>query len=109
MLRKKVMITPHNIIMNEMANHKSAIKAHRQSLKRKDRNSEFLSKIKTFMRKVEECISSSKPKEAREAAQQAESIIMKGVSKGILKKNTAARKVSRLAKRTKSIATKSKK
>jgi small subunit ribosomal protein S20 len=89
-----------------MANHKSAIKAHRQSLKRKDRNSEFLSRVKTFVKKVEEFISSSKPKEAREAAQKAESEIMKCVAKGILKKNTASRKVSRLVKKTKSITLK---
>ena len=91
-----------------MANHKSAIKAHKQSLKRKDRNSEFLSRIKTFVRKVEEFISSSKPNEARAAVQKAESEIMKGVAKGILKKNTAARKVSRLVKKAKSIAPKKK-
>lgn len=86
-----------------MAQHKSAIKAHKQSLKRKERNISLLTSIKTFIKKVEQCISSGNTEKALEAVKKAESHIMKGVTKGVLKKNTASRKVSKLVKKVKNL------
>lgn len=84
-----------------MANHKSASKAHKQSLARKARNTSIISKIKTFIKKVEEAITAGNKDEAKKAMVAAESAIMKGVTKKVLKKNTASRKVSRLSKKVK--------
>jgi|JI10StandDraft_1071094.scaffolds.fasta_scaffold941562_2 small subunit ribosomal protein S20 len=86
-----------------MATHKSAVKAHRISLKNKDRNQSILSRIKTFIKKLEEMLTSGDHTAAKTALQNAESEIMKGASKGALKKNTAARKVSRLTKKVKKL------
>lgn len=86
-----------------MANHKSAIKAHKRSLTKRDRNISVLSRIKTFIKKVEGFITTGKPAEAAEAMRKAESEIMKGVSKGVVKKNSGSRKVSRLTKKIKSL------
>lgn len=87
-----------------MATHKSAKKAHLISLKNKARNSSVLSRMKTFVKKVEQSISNKDIKEAEAALRTAESEIMKSVTKGILKLNTASRKVSRLAKRVKALS-----
>jgi small subunit ribosomal protein S20 len=84
-----------------MATHKSAIKAHRRSEKNKARNIGILSRIKTFVKKVEAFITEGNQDEAKVALRKAESEIMKGVSKKVIKKNAAARKVSRLNKRVK--------
>jgi small subunit ribosomal protein S20 len=86
-----------------MANHKSAVKAHKKSLVRRARNISILSRIKTFIKKVEELIVSGKQDEATMAMRKAESEIMKGVSKGVLKKNSGSRKVSKLTKKVKSL------
>lgn len=86
-----------------MANHKSAVKAHKKSLVRRARNVSILSRIKTFIKKVEELIVSGKQDEATMAMRKAESEIMKGVSKGVLKKNSGSRKVSKLTKKVKSL------
>ncbi len=86
-----------------MANHKSAIKAHRKSQERATRNSSIRSRFKTFIKKVDVCIANNSYEDARKALQVAESELMKAVSKGVLKLNTASRKVSRLTKRVKSL------
>ncbi|MDF3047922.1 MAG: ribosomal protein S20p [Candidatus Midichloriaceae bacterium] len=86
-----------------MANHKSAVKAHKQSLNNRVRNQSVVSRIKTFIKKLEEVLVPGKAAEAREAFRVAESEIMKGASKGVFKKNAAARKVSRLVKRVKAL------
>ncbi|AIF80611.1 30S ribosomal protein S20p [endosymbiont of Acanthamoeba sp. UWC8] len=87
-----------------MANHKSAKKAHLTSLDNRARNKSVLSRIKTFITKVENLITSNDSKEAELALRNAESEIMKSVTKGVLKLNTAARKVSKLTKRVKSMS-----
>lgn len=89
-----------------MATHKSAIKAHIQSEKRNLRNTSMISRVKTFIKKVEEFIGLGKADEANKAMQDAESQIMRSVSKGAMKKNTAARKVSKLRKKVKAITDK---
>jgi small subunit ribosomal protein S20 len=87
-----------------MATHKSAEKAHIKSLKNKARNSSLLNKIKTSVTNVETMIASKNVQAAQEAFRKTESEIMRGVSKNVLKLNTAARKVSRLANKVKALA-----
>ncbi len=86
-----------------MANHKSAIKAHKISLINRERNISMLSKMKTFIKKVEEQIVAKNFADAKAALIKAESEIMKTVSSGVLKKSTASRKVSRLTRRVKQL------
>ena len=78
-----------------MANHKSAIKRIRQTSTRTQRNTDRISRIKTFIKKF--IVSLGTP-EAASAFSSAQSEIHKGVSKGVLHKNAASRKVARLNK-----------
>ncbi len=82
-----------------MANTKSAKKAVRQITRRTDVNRQRRSKMRTFIRKVEEAISSGDQAAARTALSAAEPILMRAAQKGIVHKNTASRKVSRLSAR----------
>ena len=86
-----------------MANHKSSKKAIRKIAARTLVNKNRVSRIRTFIKKAEQSFSAEKGA-AVEALRSAESELMKGVSKGVLHKNTAARKVSRLTKRLKALA-----
>lgn len=85
-----------------MPSHKSAEKAVRQTARRTLINKARKSRIHTFVRKVEELIASfGKSEEATESALsnalvKAEKELMRGVSKGVMHKNAASRKVSRL-------------
>jgi small subunit ribosomal protein S20 len=87
-----------------MANHASAKKASRRSEKRALINKSTLSRIKTFMKKAFLAIDSGTKDVANLAVSEAQSEIMSAVSKGVLKINTASRKVSRMARRFKSIS-----
>lgn len=78
-----------------MANHKSAIKRIRQTSTRTQRNTDRISRIKTFIKKF---IASLGTPGAASAFSSAQSEIHKGVSKGVLHKNAASRKVARLNK-----------
>jgi small subunit ribosomal protein S20 len=86
-----------------MAQYKSAIKSHKQSLKRALRNKIIKTKIKTHIKKVESKINSTNLSQAQYALRIAESIIMKAVTKKILKLNTASRKISRLTHKVKAL------
>lgn len=86
-----------------MAQHKSAIKAHKQSLKRALRNKSTASQMKTFIKKLEALIDSKNYQEAKAFLSKVESLIMKAVTKKVLKLNTASRKVSKLTKKVKAI------
>jgi small subunit ribosomal protein S20 len=81
-----------------MANHKSALKRARQTIKRTERNRFYKTRIKNITRAVREAVASGDVEKATEALKSANQNFHKYVSKGVLKKNTAARKVSRLAK-----------
>jgi len=81
-----------------MANHKSALKRARQTVKRTERNRFYKTRIKNITRAVREAVESGDTEKAAEALKSANQNFHKYVSKGVLKKNTAARKVSRLAK-----------
>ncbi len=82
-----------------MANHKSALKRDRQSKVRRLRNRMNKSRMKGAVLQVEEAIVAGSEDKAREALQQAATIIHKTASKGSIHKKTASRKVSRLTKR----------
>jgi small subunit ribosomal protein S20 len=87
-----------------MANTPQSAKRARQSEARFKINKMRRSRIRTFLRKVEEAIASGDNAAAREALRQAQPELMRGVSKGVVKKNTASRKISRLAARVKATA-----
>lgn len=86
-----------------MANTKSAKKMVRKIATRTEVNKSRKSRIRTFTRKVEEAVSSGDKKAATAALKAAEPEIMRGVTRGVTHKNTASRKVSRLAKRVKAM------
>lgn len=88
-----------------MANTPSARKRIRQTERRTEVNKARRSRIRTFIRKVEEAIAGGDGSTAAEALRLAQPEIMRGVTKGVLHKNTASRKVSRLAHRVKALAT----
>jgi len=81
-----------------MANHKSALKRARQTVKRTERNRFYRTRIKNITRAVREAVEAGDVEKASEALKVANKNFHVYVSKGVLKKNTAARKVSRLAK-----------
>ena len=87
-----------------MANHKSAEKRMRQTQKRTARNRARVSRIKTFIKKVESAIAGGDKNSALAALQTAQPEIHRGVTKGVLHKNAAARKLSRLSARIKSLS-----
>ena len=80
-----------------MANTSAAKKAFRNSKKKEAVNKARKNRIRTFLRKVEGYITAKKEQEARTAFKSLEKEIMRGVTKGIFKLNTAARKLKRLA------------
>ena len=87
-----------------MANTPSAKKAARKIARRTAVNKVPRSRMRTFIRKVEEAIASGDKTAARAALREAQPQIMKAASKGIIHKNTASRKVSRLTHRVEALA-----
>ena len=87
-----------------MANTVSAKKMTRKIAKRTAINRSRRSRMRTFLRKVEEAIASGNQTEATAALRAAEPEIMRAAQKGIVHKNTASRKVSRLVSRIKAIS-----
>jgi len=86
-----------------MANHKSSKKRIIRNNKRNEINTNRISRIRTFVKKVENEINSQEKEKANEAFKQAMPEIQRGVSKGLIHKKTAARRLSRLSGRIKSI------
>lgn len=86
-----------------MANSPQARKRIRQNVKRAAVNGARKSRIRTFIRKVEEAIASGDNDAAKEALKAAQPEIVRGANKGVMHKNAAARKVSRLAQRVKTM------
>ena len=84
-----------------MANTRQAKKRIRRNARRTEVNTARISRVRTFVKKVETAIESGDQDAARSALKAAEPEIMRGATKGVLHKNTAARKVSRLARRVK--------
>ena len=79
-----------------MANHKSAKKRIIRNAKRAEINGARIGRIRTFIKKVESAISAGDKDAAQAALREAQPEIMRGVSRGVLHKNTASRKMSRL-------------
>jgi small subunit ribosomal protein S20 len=86
-----------------MANTAQSKKRARQSVARQDVNKARRSRIRTFVRKVEEALSSGDQVVAAAALKAAQPELMRGVTKGVLHKNTVARKISRLNHRVKTL------
>lgn len=86
-----------------MANSPQSKKRARQSERRLAVNKARRSRIRTFLRKVEEAIASGDKTAAQAALQAAQPELMRGVTKGVFHKNTASRKMSRLAARVKAL------
>ena len=87
-----------------MANSPQAKKRARQIERRTAVNKARKSRIRTFLRAVEEAIASGDKAAATAALRAAQPELMRGVTKGIFHKNTASRKVSRLASRVKALS-----
>jgi len=82
-----------------MPHHKSAEKRLRQTEKRTAINRARLNRVRTFVKRVETAISSGDKEAARSAFQVAQPELHRATTKGVLHKNTVARKLSRLAAR----------
>jgi small subunit ribosomal protein S20 len=90
-----------------MANIKSAKKRIRKTARRTDVNRARMSRVRTFVRKVETAIASGDATAARAALKEAQPELMRGVTKGVVPRNTAARRISRLNARIKALSAKS--
>ncbi len=86
-----------------MANSPQAKKRARQNEARFAVNKMRRSRIRTYLRAVEEAIASGDQKAASDALKAAQPELMRGVTKCVMHKNTAARKMSRLSSRVKAI------
>ncbi len=86
-----------------MANTPQSKKRARQNESRFQINKARRSRIRTFLRKVEEAIASGDKEASVAALRAAQPELMRGVTKGVYHKNTASRKMSRLASRVKSL------
>jgi small subunit ribosomal protein S20 len=87
-----------------MANTPGAKKAIRKIERRTEVNKARRSRVRTFLRKFEEAVAGGDAAQAKAAFVQAQSELMRAVSKGVVHKNTGSRKVSRLAARLKKLA-----
>ena len=87
-----------------MANTPQSQKRARQIERRTAVNKARRSRIRTFLRKVEEAIAGGDAQVAAQALQAAQPELMRGVTKGVVHKNTASRKISRLAARVKALS-----
>lgn len=86
-----------------MANHSSSKKAIRKTVRQTTVNKNRISRIRTFIKKVEASMASNDKDSAKKDFITAQSEIMRGVSSNVIKKTTASRKISRLSKRLKAI------
>lgn len=87
-----------------MANTAQSKKRARQNERRYEVNKARRSRIRTYLRKVEEAIESGDKDAAAAALRAAQPELMRGVTKGVFHKNTAARKMSRLSSRVKALS-----
>lgn len=86
--------------------HKSTIKRARQSERRGQRNRSVLSSVKNVMKKVLAAVESKNAAVAKTALREATAALSKARSKGILRRNTVSRRISRLAARVNSLSAK---
>jgi len=86
-----------------MAQHQSAKKRIRRNARRADVNGSRVSRIRTFVKKVEEAIGAGDKAVAETALRAAQPEMQRGVSKGVFHRNTVGRKISRLSSRIKAM------
>jgi small subunit ribosomal protein S20 len=86
-----------------MANTSSAKKATRKIARRAVVNGKRISRVRSYVRKVDEALASGNKAAAEAALKAAQPELMRAASKGVIPKKTASRKVSRLAKRVKAV------
>lgn len=86
-----------------MAKTKSARKNARQAVRRAAVNTARESRVKTYLKKVETAIASGNKQQAQAAFKAAQPVLMRGVGKKVVHKNTVARKLSRLSARIKAL------
>ena len=87
-----------------MANHKSAQKRIRSNARRAERNRSRVSRIRSFVKKVETAIDGGDKAAAAAAFKEAQPELHRGITKGVIRRNTAARKISRLSARIKALS-----
>ncbi|MCU0895802.1 MAG: 30S ribosomal protein S20 [Rhodospirillales bacterium] len=87
-----------------MAHHASAKKRIRQIERRTEVNRMRTSRIRTFLRKVEDAIASGDKDKAHSAFQEAQPELMRGANRGVIHRNTVARRLSRMSARIKAMA-----
>lgn len=87
-----------------MANTSSAKKATRKIARRTAVNKNRISRVRTYVRKLEEAIAAGDKSAAEAAFKEAQPELMRAAGKGVMHRNTASRKVSRLANRVKAIS-----
>jgi small subunit ribosomal protein S20 len=86
-----------NFWRNSLAVHPSVEKRHRQSLKRRARNIETKSKLRTLLKKTRQAIEGKNSRAAQAELREVNKALSKAVSKGIIRNNTASRWLSRLS------------
>jgi len=82
-----------------VASHASALKAHRQSLKHREHNRQFRSRLRTALKNVRSAIDGNDKARAKDALREVVSLIDKLASKGVIHRNAASRYKSRLTTR----------
>ncbi len=82
-----------------MASHASALKAHRQSLKNRERNRQYRSRLRNALRDIRSAVDGNDMKAAKDALKQTVSLIDKMTTKGVIHRNAAGRYKSRLNRR----------
>ena len=87
-----------------MANHKSALKRDRQNEVRRLRNKNYRTRAKNVVKEVRAAVADNSADQARECFVRAVSTLQKTTSRGIIHKNKAARKISRLARQVNQIS-----
>ena len=88
-----------------MATHKSAVKRHRQSEKRAQRNQLVRSRLRTAVRHVRRALASRDGADATVRLRVAERLLRKAVTKGVLQRNSASRRISRLSRQLHALGT----
>lgn len=84
--------------------HKSTIRRARQAERRHERNRATMNSVKTLVKKVQTAVAENKLEEAKTFLREASSALDKAVTKGVMKRNTASRRISRLTLRVNALA-----
>ena len=82
-----------------MESHESALKAHRQNIKRREHNRQFRTRLRSALRDIRSAIDGGNPDQVKDALRQTISLVDRMAGKGLIHRNTAGRYKSRLAAR----------